>query len=315
MDYKNEYCAFIDILGFKNILDNFDEALKFYKGFINVVQGAANVHDQMVTQVNKSVGELNKEISVEDTKVEYNIFSDSIILHSNDVFNFFFKVADVVSIIIKMGFLVRGGIGYGPHWSNANGNGHFIVSQALRDAVVIEEKIAKYPRIVLDSKAIDALVASDMDIFRIANLLIQGEDDQWFINPFFFNPDIRPNILMIKDKIIEYRQQTFHDKYLWMGDLCNYFILQRLVREKPNKYYGRDINYAEIGIDEICNTLEYNTNPFLFYYPKFFLVAAPLTFNYSIDKNVYKKTFNENYKDIIRQKSNKRKGEKYNNKF
>ena len=35
MNYNEQFCAFIDILGFKNQMRNFENALEFYKDFFN----------------------------------------------------------------------------------------------------------------------------------------------------------------------------------------------------------------------------------------------------------------------------------------
>ena len=64
------------------------------------------------------------------------------------------------------------------------------------------------------------------DLYQLAQLLIQCEDDFWCINPFFLIPDFTVTIKNINKEITSYSEnQRICDKYIWLGELMNYFCI------------------------------------------------------------------------------------------
>lgn len=81
--------------------------------------------------------------------------------------------------------MFRGGIGYGKYFSNITSQDIQIVSEGLVQAYEVESNVAKYPRIVLHESALNTILDSVSSIWDLDHMLIQSEDNLWFINPFF----------------------------------------------------------------------------------------------------------------------------------
>lgn len=126
---EKKYVAFCDILGFSNaVINQFDETILIYKELKN----------ELVRR--KDSGVYNLELSV---------YSDSILIVSDDLYKLCTAVQILLWTTLKNRFLVRGGIAYGRHWENRNTNNLLVVSEALVKAVNIE-KTVKHPVIKID---------------------------------------------------------------------------------------------------------------------------------------------------------------------
>jgi hypothetical protein len=127
--FENKYVAFCDILGFSNkVLSDFEDTVNVYREF------------------KKELVEPNI------IEVDISIVSDSIMIVSDD----FFKVAEAVQILVswtcsRKKWLVRGGVAYGKHWEQRDGNNLLVVSEALVKAVNIEKAI-KHPIIAVSDE-------------------------------------------------------------------------------------------------------------------------------------------------------------------
>ena len=118
VDHK--YVAFLDILGFSNMVTNkFEQTLEIYEKLID----AMRIHE------------------IVDTGVSLQIYSDSILLISDNLPALLQSAGMVQFITLSDGFLVRGGIGYGKHISVQNGSHTYVVSEALINAVNVEKTV------------------------------------------------------------------------------------------------------------------------------------------------------------------------------
>lgn len=107
MEIENKFCAFIDILGFKNKTKNFENAVKYYKDYIRCYDLFTSIDKNIFADIN---GENKKQEEIEEI-----IFSDSIILYSADWLRLIQRVANVMAALLELGFWFRGGIGYGKY--------------------------------------------------------------------------------------------------------------------------------------------------------------------------------------------------------
>lgn len=112
MEYDKIYLAFLDILGFKELIMNnsFDESKEIFETFIEQVSNSANLK-------NRSTGETN-------TVVNFNLFSDTILFWTNDdTFKSFFQlnltVSNLLNYSMQIGLPLRGAISYGNLMCNA----------------------------------------------------------------------------------------------------------------------------------------------------------------------------------------------------
>ena len=83
MDNSKQFCIFIDILGFKNKMKNFEDALTYYKRFFADFDAFDRMHNSIVKEVSNA---LNQNFSQDNSSSSIgNItFSDSIIFYSTD---------------------------------------------------------------------------------------------------------------------------------------------------------------------------------------------------------------------------------------
>lgn len=278
----NKYCAFIDLLGFKNrIKNNFEETVKYYKQFYLSKKYIQAMNKNIKDQVNKT---LQIEETINDTKT--SMFSDSIIISSSNLRDILDEIAQLTAWLLSLGFLFRGGIGYGKFYEIDSSKDIVLVSEGLVQAVQIESEQAIYPRIMLHESVIKELQLvldnPESSVFNFARYIIQDESNSWFINPFFLNPDISNIIETNEQNIKKYEGKDFINKYIWFRELCNYFIMQREIRLNPDTYYSR-------------------SNIKKFFYPHMFLYAEFGGKNYDIDKDVYSNTFQENVSMLLQQ--------------
>ena len=92
--------------------------------------------------------------SINETDVQYQAISDTIILASNhrdEFLRFASAVKTVYLGFLREGLLIRGGIAYGWHFKNAD----MTYSHALARAHEIETASAVHPRVVIDRNVIE----------------------------------------------------------------------------------------------------------------------------------------------------------------
>ncbi len=158
--YKESYVAFLDVLGFKNMVFSQDNAkLKQYFGVVN------------------SVIEYLKDIEAK-RNIGSIIISDSIILTVPHGRTKEENIEILRSLCIAVGLIqqnlalkdiwLRGAISSGKTYFNSNNNQ--IVGPAYINAYLLEEKLAIHPRVILDSKIITELgFSTAMDFIQALN--------------------------------------------------------------------------------------------------------------------------------------------------
>jgi len=132
--YKKTYVAYIDILGYKNLIESLhDDAPKI---IFKIVRDAVKFNEGLYKSI------------------KLILFSDSLIIWSTggeDIVNFL-NLANVVNIIresfIKAGIFIRGGISFGDHFDFED----IIVSPALIRSYLIESNYSIFPRIIIDDQ-------------------------------------------------------------------------------------------------------------------------------------------------------------------
>ncbi|MCL1700608.1 MULTISPECIES: hypothetical protein [unclassified Lysinibacillus] len=135
--YEKKIVAFIDILGFKNIVENTDKAFSII---------------EIVSEIKKSKKEFIKEMSAKEIEVTW--FSDCIVVSAPlDIYYVDF-ILDIIQQmqceLIKNKVLIRGGIEIGDCFHK----GEKLFGPAMNEAYRLESKIATVPRIVLSKELI-----------------------------------------------------------------------------------------------------------------------------------------------------------------
>jgi hypothetical protein len=148
--------AFLDILGFKNYIKRLSKEPEL-----------ANIIAETLLDLKKLE---NEDITLKlpygkEVKFRYNFkasaFSDSIVLSAatDDFESMFFKMQSSISKLILKGIFVRGGITVGDVYHE----NRIVYGQGMINAYEIENKLAIYPRILLDKKAYNLVSKKSKD--------------------------------------------------------------------------------------------------------------------------------------------------------
>ncbi|CUP26729.1 hypothetical protein [Blautia obeum] len=165
-----------------------------------------------------------------------------------------------------------------------------MVSEGLVEAVELEEKRAIYPRIILSSKVVEKIHDEASDLYQVAQLLIQCQDDYWCINPFFLCPDFAPLIQNINTEIKKFAEELhICKKYMWLGELMNYFCIWSGLESQKEYYQKNKISVEEKELLP-CPILDNEEITQKFIYLK------RMMFRYKLDLSVFTRTFEENVK-------------------
>lgn len=222
-EYERRAVAFVDILGFKNIVNdanNFEKILEIAT---------------MIKREKKSTDKLNKITNSNDFVETY--FSDSLIMSTDLRFGGFFYLLKQISFLMQLlaefGMVARGGIAVGDLYHD----GGIVFGPALVEAVFIEQNIAIYPRVVMTKNTFEECVRTYDDINdleqrefylrgMVRNYKNEIDEEFFYVDYLGQNDDSESicdyNDLMTKTKaIIENAFKSITDKhirekYIWL---------------------------------------------------------------------------------------------------
>ena len=188
MKYENRVVAFIDILGFKSLLD--DTTTKDggdNEGNINkLIEAYKTIKD--IWEDDEIYGLLSKP-----TSRKVSIFSDSIVVsfevgEESQVFSTLLDIKHLIMRLVYRNILCRGAVAIGKFIHTDD----FLFGPALVEAYTLESKAAVYPRIILDRDVIDVAArnkpsqhSSDDERKYVEALLEQDSDGMYYIDYFF----------------------------------------------------------------------------------------------------------------------------------
>lgn len=145
MSYKENYVAFIDILGFSNLVA---ESVSDQSTFNKIVEIFENL-DSSIRKINKGLGSL--------LPINAVYFSDSIIMSTNcdsmHLHRLLLNIETTALDFLKSGILIRGAIAHGKNYHTDTA----AFGPAIIKAYRAEQALAKYPRIILDPDTYSAM--------------------------------------------------------------------------------------------------------------------------------------------------------------
>lgn len=206
--YEKRIIGFIDLLGFKNLLDE-EENFEIIQGILRAVY-----------EVKEDIGKIFGHDCIVMSTV-----SDSIIISANiEEKGAFIKLNSIVYafvsvLLCKYGILSRGAITYG----NLYHDGQIAFGPALVKAYLMERDMAVYPRIILDEDEIEAFMTdcSTTDKNLIRRKMKRGEDG-WFYLDIFKDDKIdeTENILRAREQVEKnlkgITDKRIRQKWMWM---------------------------------------------------------------------------------------------------
>jgi len=166
MRYENKLVAFIDILGFKDIIKQTESDISKIELLNSVLNYLKNWEvpdkwDLTFVEIEESAqykGLKNFDIT---NKTNSTSFSDSIVVtvkvddNVNEMASTLIaNLAYIGAVLLEKSILFRGGLTYGNIVHNTNGT---VFGQGLIDAYNLERNNAKFPRIILSDKLIKEL--------------------------------------------------------------------------------------------------------------------------------------------------------------
>lgn len=179
MNYEKRIIAFIDLLGFKDLVANAD---------CDRIKMALDILRDFTSDETDFGG---KVIKTTKTR-EITQFSDSIVLsaaynENSAVFDTIYDLQLTVSQLLHHGFLCRGGVTVG-ELVHTN---QYLYGQAMVDAYLLESTKAKYPRIIVDDRLIRIAETfhakhhnSEQERDFVNEILSKDEDGCYYIDYF-----------------------------------------------------------------------------------------------------------------------------------
>jgi len=235
MEYENRVVCFLDILGFKNIIEESEkDSLK-----LQYTLEALEILNTYKTDSEQNYGATHESVQVTQ-------FSDSIVvsflLEERD--QLILALIDLQVMIVELinyGFLLRGGISSG----NLIHTSDVLIGTALHEAYQLESSIAIYPRIIISQQLINDYLdinnknddfGRNFEESDINNLLLMSDDGYYMIDYFFSVKNIFDN----EYYYVFYLQKMYHIisngcksknnkvnvKFKWMKEKYNYIVNQ-----------------------------------------------------------------------------------------
>lgn len=254
--YSHRSVAFLDVLGFQNKLQSFEqEAIDFHA--MMKEEGGLSETEEDEEQLgpyyySKSASEFietfNYAISKLDTeKFSYYLFSDNICITAKNInsngekslIELLLVISELYFEFVQKGYFLRGGIDYGLFIDQSS----IALGVPLATAYKIESSLAVFPRIILSDdfvKQLEIYPSEDEKEFSsvLENSLIKNSCEFQYLNIFnhifkieqkeeffeIFKKNISDNLLLSAQK------EHIFVKYKWLADEFNDFI-EKYTRE------------------------------------------------------------------------------------
>lgn len=209
-EMQNKVVAFIDILGFKNIVENTEKAFSI----VNIISNIKKEKLKIIKEVN-------------NTGIEITWFSDCIVISSfiEELTTLLEILTQIQSELIKQGILIRGGIEFGECFHK----NEKLFGMAMNRAYEIESKISIVPRIVLSKNLMQyinsqknleekSIESSYDEIFN--DDLDYTEDEITYLSDWYINNDTITSEIH-KNYVLEDVDGNFFVNYLdHILDMC-----------------------------------------------------------------------------------------------
>ncbi len=252
--YSYHLVAFIDVLGFKEKLQEFEnEAIENSKLLAEEYNddGKQQFFSEGANWFIKTVEEVVESIRGND-KYKYFVFSDNICITfdlndsienkaflSQNLLEFINLLSDIYYKFMLEGFFIRGGVAVGPFLQHNT----FAIGKPLQLAYELESLKANFPRILIQDDLITRLSDEEFEndlknniikkfefsyinpFIRVLNVLNLEEDDQIIDNLDGALVILNEYFKSINKQLIKYKyQEKIYLKYFWLAHEFNCFI-------------------------------------------------------------------------------------------
>lgn len=190
MKYEQRLVAFIDILGFRSLLED-TVTIKGEDNESNIdslIEAYSSIRD--IWDLDKDLPKLS---SKRENSKKVSIFSDCLVVSvlvekESEVFYTLLEIKWLIMRLINFGMLCRGAVSFGKFIHTDE----YLFGPALVEAYTLESKAAMYPRVILDNTVIEAAgrygnpdhsMNSEKNYVR--SLLGQDSDGMYYIDYFY----------------------------------------------------------------------------------------------------------------------------------
>jgi hypothetical protein len=212
-----KWCAYLDVLGFRQRLADWPNAVQYYERMNTLTARAEDFHHNFA-HITK-----NYFKDAQPIDIELFVFSDSVIITAENPWSLISLCRSLQFEGMTDDIWFRGAISYGEHLHRPEPRRVLMVSQALSQAYEWESTRAIFPRILIDPGYIESLAAVT-ELRGMKGLLVQGEDDLWLINPFIHWADVLVQDVgeRIRSSLASAPNQKVQIKFEWLAALFNY---------------------------------------------------------------------------------------------
>jgi len=236
--WKEEYVAYIDILGYKELIALSKADPSLVNTIINIIDGT---YIDSLEILNAFFSERSNGIrETFGRPLKYRAFSDCICFWSETIegdehidetlYNFFIQLVFIQARFNCQGIFLNGCLSKGKHFAGEN----ILFSEGLSNAFTITERINHNPAILIDDCIYNEIQELPVGRQRYFEEFIYTESDKRYINYLnaickIHNYDNLRNITLdaireiIADRIEEY-QGSIQAKYLWLKRYFNHTI-------------------------------------------------------------------------------------------
>lgn len=253
LKYETRVIAFIDILGFKEIIKQSDKDSSNIELIYSVLDyfkklEIADNWDLRLVEIEEDAQKRGVENFDIKGKINSTAFSDSIVISvkAGDNINemtssLIANLAYVGSIFLEKGILFRGGLTYGNIIHDSNG---IVFGQGLIDSYKLESNFAKYPRIILSDKLIEKLnypIDTKRDRYPYHQYIDRFADGCVGFNQMIYYQVMEAWIEMTTEELTEkldkvrkvivngldtsFEKPEVFEKYKWLKDQYNAMII------------------------------------------------------------------------------------------
>lgn len=252
--YENRLVAFIDLLGFKNTVNNSLTSDNIRLDILHALKQNERLYNE-----NYGEGLLNGS----NSGIEVMFFSDSFVISYPENYPGALALLLLELIwqafdIANNNFLVRGGVTYGQLYHKGN----ICFGPAMNAAYELESKYAKYPRIIVDDVVMNMITnfklpynSKEFEENFIKNLVKKDpKDNKLFLDylsqrsecdstQIYYDVlkkiknNIEKNLEKYGDKILE--SYRIREKYQWYKDYFNDVIMRVMTDEGQKEYLIR----------------------------------------------------------------------------
>lgn len=252
VEYRDCYVAFLDILGFKELIKT-SECSDIY----DLMNECMNNRDFRIDDVADTSEITTDYLNSVFGEITLNLISDSVVISvpsdkkcSLDVL-LFVICSLVIGCFRKYGVLFRGGISKGAFFASKNK----VFGPALNDAYLLESQNAKFPRIIFTAELLNDYLQSNyskgFNVLSTAVALDQTDYFQYVDFLFFLiwqgksntktkeqQNELKKIILnfdkKISDELMSEKNSGIREKYVWLKEYQEK-VKQRVLKEQSKQ--------------------------------------------------------------------------------